>query len=91
MSGARMATWAAPLPRNPCSVSGVHALFQLPPTSKNPWMGLSVWPHSLTAGNQAVPRRGTGLALAGVAMPAWSLALNHVRGLLPKAPAAHTA
>lgn len=38
MSDARMATWAIPLLENPCSVLGVHALFQLPPTSKHPWM-----------------------------------------------------
>lgn len=35
MSDARTATWAAPLPKNPCSVLGAHALFQLPPTSKH--------------------------------------------------------
>lgn len=40
MSDARMATWAAALLKKPCSVLDVHALFQLLPTSKHPWMGL---------------------------------------------------
>ena len=90
MSDARMVTWADSLPKNPCSVLDVRALFQLPPTSKHPRMGLPVWPHCLTTGNHAVPHRGTGLALAGVPMPALSMAPNHVHDLLPKAPAAHT-
>lgn len=51
---------AATLPKNPYSVLDVRALFQLPPTSKHPWMGLSIWPHCLTTGNHTVPHQGTG-------------------------------
>lgn len=81
MSDARTATWAAPLPKNPCSVLGAHALFQLPLTSKHPRMGLPVWPHCLAT---LCPTR------TGDPMPALSLSPNHVHGLLSKAPAAHS-
>lgn len=83
MSDARMATWAAPLPRNPCSVLGAHALFQLPPTSKHPRMGLFVCLHCLSSGTTLCPTR------AGVPMPALSLSPNHVHSLLPEAPTVH--
>lgn len=84
MRDARMATWAAPLPRSPCSVLGARALFQLPPTSKHPRMGLPVWPHCLTTGTVLCPTR------AGVPVPALSLSPNHAHGLLPEAPTAHS-
>lgn len=69
-----MATWAATLPKNACSVLDVRALFQLPPTSKDPWMRLPSWPHCLTTGSHAVPHQGTGLAPVGVPMPALAMA-----------------
>lgn len=73
MSDARTATWAAPLPKNPCSVLGARALFQLPPTSKNPRMGLPLWPHCFNHWNHCAPTR------AGVPMPALSLSPNHTQ------------
>lgn len=78
MSDARTATWAAPLPRSPCSVLGARALFQLPPTSKHSRMGLPLWPRCLTTGTRAC-----------VPVPASSLCPNHIHGLLLEAPAAH--
>lgn len=78
MSDARTATWAAPLPKNLCSVLGARALFQLPPTSKNPRMRFPLWPHCFNHWNHS-PRTRAAL----------SLSPNHTHALLPKAPTAH--
>lgn len=74
MSDARMATWAAALPKNPYNVWDVHALFQLPPTSKHLWMGFSLTDSSL------------GTRLCHIRAWHWPVSPNHVHGHFPQGP-----